>query len=90
MQGSLKNPYKNFEMCHNFFGWGDLDIIPKYSIFFNFLGPKNLFFESMVIFGLRKVDFRGVVLLMFSESTKISLQYSTKISIFFKFLASKP
>ena len=83
MHGSLKNQYKNFEMCQNFFGWGILEIMTKNSIFSIILAPKTYCLGQKIIFGLKYVDFRGVLLLIFSDSTKISLQYSTKISYFF-------
>ena len=83
MQGSLKNPYKNFEMHQNFFGWGILEIMTKNSIFPTFLAPKSHCLGQKIIFGRKYVDFRGVLLPMFSDSIKISLQYSTKISYLF-------
>ena len=48
MQGSLKNPYKNFEMSHNFFGWGILEIFLKNPFFITFWGPKTYFWGSKV------------------------------------------
>ena len=90
MQGSLKNPYKNFEMSHNFFGWGILEIFLKNPFFYNFLGPQNLFLGFKIIYGLRYIDFRCGLCHTIFDLIQISLLFMPKISQYLESLASKP
>ena len=72
-------------MCHNFFGWEILEIIPKNSYFSDLQGPEDLFLGSKTIMRLIYDDFRSVLTLKFSYVSKISLLYLAKITNFLEF-----
>ena len=72
-------------MCHNFFGWEILEIIPKNSHFSDLQGPEDLFLGSKTIIGLIYDYFRSVLTLKFSYVSKISLLYLAKITNFLEF-----